>query len=532
SYAYNLNPLPFITIAQFTFEHYRHRYLPSRTLYYLDYSYDTFARKALHGGNTNVRRLHYECTPQEAGTIHRGEKVLRYIDIQSLYPTVQFYDAMPVGYPKTVFYSEDSQPSHTELETFFGFIECDIEPTKFLFHPLLARYHNSRLYMDLHPHKRVVLTSVEFQLAISEECQYRCARVYRIDHYKKSTDLFRPFISNWLKLKITSSPRPDESTFSEFANDLKTKLDINVTSDDFQPNPSLRTLAKLVLNSLWGKFGQRSQLPENMVIKSADSLFEYHANVHMGYFNEKATKQVGISSIMKTFTRERKWNKKNVAIAAFVTANARIRLWKILNQLGDRVLYHDTDSVIYERRFANDTMIKEDKYLGDWESETGDALIHEFVGLAPKTYSYAYIDPKSGKRKEVVKSKGFTIKQETTKVLNLKTYREILKSACQSVYPTEGENHSQVVDVPVTVFRHDIDNGIMFTAEQKKQLTFNYQKGFINYSNMKTYPYGSQKFLGNALFAHQKDHVIDTIIEDPCIDSLEDNVVFQCLHDL
>ena len=37
----------------------------------------------------------------------------------------------------------------------------------------------------------------------------------------------------------------------------------------------------------------------------------------------------------------------NVVIAAFVTAYARLELYDLLHTLGKRVLYYDTDSVIY-----------------------------------------------------------------------------------------------------------------------------------------------------------------------------------------
>ena len=37
----------------------------------------------------------------------------------------------------------------------------------------------------------------------------------------------------------------------------------------------------------------------------------------------------------------------NVIIAGFCTSWARLKLWSIMNKLGDRVLYHDTDSIIF-----------------------------------------------------------------------------------------------------------------------------------------------------------------------------------------
>ena len=39
-------------------------------------------------------------------------------------------------------------------------------------------------------------------------------------------------------------------------------------------------------------------------------------------------------------------NKTNIIILAFCSAYARIKLWQMMNKLGNRVMYHDTDSII------------------------------------------------------------------------------------------------------------------------------------------------------------------------------------------
>ena len=40
----------------------------------------------------------------------------------------------------------------------------------------------------------------------------------------------------------------------------------------------------------------------------------------------------------------------NIYIAAFTTSHARLRLYKELEKLGEQVLYHDTDSIVYVSR--------------------------------------------------------------------------------------------------------------------------------------------------------------------------------------
>ena len=40
-------------------------------------------------------------------------------------------------------------------------------------------------------------------------------------------------------------------------------------------------------------------------------------------------------------------NKTNVIILAFCRAYTHIKLWQMMNKLGNHLMYHDTDSIIY-----------------------------------------------------------------------------------------------------------------------------------------------------------------------------------------
>ena len=40
-------------------------------------------------------------------------------------------------------------------------------------------------------------------------------------------------------------------------------------------------------------------------------------------------------------------NKTNVIILAFCSAYAHTKLWQMMNKLGNHVMYHDTDTIIY-----------------------------------------------------------------------------------------------------------------------------------------------------------------------------------------
>lgn len=58
----------------------------------------------------------------------------------------------------------------------------------------------------------------------------------------------------------------------------------------------------------------------------------------------------------------------NPVISEYLTAQARLHLYAFLERLGDRVLYCDTDSIIYVSR-PGDEEIKTGPYLGEMGNE-------------------------------------------------------------------------------------------------------------------------------------------------------------------
>lgn len=497
------SPLRDLTIAQYTYNTYMRQDIPTNLIYRLDEYYATFARRALRGGNTNVRQMYYQCDVNDAH-YSKGESGLRYIDIQSLYPTVQFYDDLPCGYPSTHIYDEHSQPDETFLSSFFGFIECDMWVHEYHEHPILPVFLENRLFMTHHPTSRIVLTSIEFQTAMNSG-YYSLHKVYRIDIYKPTKDLFKGFIRKWLKLKIISSPKPDNA--EEYCRELYSRLNITIGAEEFQPNPALRTLAKLVLNSLWGKFGQRPVKRETMILSSSDRHIAYQNMKVNGEIDEKDVVPLGLSSTMAFFERPGSADNKNVAVAAFVTANARMRLWKELHKLNERVIYHDTDSIIYERD-PYDYNVKEGVFLGDWESETGKYFIHEFVSLAPKTYAYTYRKYDALGHHEdvsVVKSKGFTMPDNDETTFSVQTFKQLLlgflnmhtDTTKARIHSGLAENTCPIAKIGVSSvrFQHLPKALCTVTFNQVKNLICDYSKGFVDPVTTRTYPFGSKALL-------------------------------------
>ena len=77
----------------------------------------------------------------------------------------------------------------------------------------------------------------------------------------------------------------------------------------------------------------------------------------------------------------------NVIIASYVTTHARLELYSYLEQLKDRVLYCDTDSVIY-RHIVGAYNLPFSEYVGGMTDELGSRHITEYVSNGPKIMQF------------------------------------------------------------------------------------------------------------------------------------------------
>lgn len=98
----------------------------------------------------------------------------------------------------------------------------------------------------------------------------------------------------------------------------------------------------------------------------------------------------------------------NVVIAAYTTTQARLQLYKYLENLGDRALYCDTDSIIFSSKPGDWRPITGD-YLGDLTDETPNNNIDVFVSGGPKNYGYKLKNPDRDGNRTCCKIRGITL---------------------------------------------------------------------------------------------------------------------------
>lgn len=165
--------------------------------------------------------------------------------------------------------------------------------------------------------------------------------------------------------------------------------------------------------------------------------------------------------------------KTNVAVAAFVTAQARLHLYKELEKLDRRVLYCDTDSIIYISK-PGEYEPKLGNYLGQFTNELDqDTYIEEFVSAGPKNYAYRL---NTGKTQCTIK--GFTQNHITSLKLDMNAIKNIV---C--------EDQEKKITVDQLKFVKDKKDWTIKSKIEKKNYGFVYDKRVL-FEDLSTLPFG------------------------------------------
>jgi len=116
----------------------------------------------------------------------------------------------------------------------------------------------------------------------------------------------------------------------------------------------------------------------------------------------------------------------NEVIGAYVTAGARIHLYRFLDRLQERAIYCDTDSVIYIQPKDEPSLIETGDNLGDMTSELRPSkFISEFVSGGPKNYAYRVMT--GGEvEKTVCKVRCITLNYTASKLVNFERIKDMI----------------------------------------------------------------------------------------------------------
>jgi len=184
-----------------------------------------------------------------------------------------------------------------------------------------------------------------------------------------------------------------------------------------------------MLNSFWGKLAQRANLPQTDLITTYDDYWKLINDDTLDILGDiMVTDDVVMVTWRHKDNTDSRQGNVSIAIASFVTAYARLELYKLMNrietQTPKRILYHDTDSVLYIYK-TGDIQIECGDYLGDLADEVtkdyGDkAKCVKFVSLGPKNYAYVIRLP-DGNEKAIIKVKGINLTEASLDIINFKS---------------------------------------------------------------------------------------------------------------
>ena len=458
-------------------------------------------RDAFYGGRTEAVTMHAVADPDQ------GESI-QYLDFTSLYPFVNKNCQYPVGHPVIL-----TELGSTDLSSYFGLAKVTVLPPYGLYMPVLPYRAHGKLLFPLcrscveeeiakpllershhcsHSDQERSLTGTWCTIEIEEALQqgYEIIKVLEIWHFTQtSTTLFADYINTFLKLKQEADGWPaavgtDESKRQEYLTNYLEHEGVQLDYNAIEKNPAKRALAKLMLNSFWGKFGQQSNKSQVEAI-SEPSRFHQLLNEDTTYIHAIRVMNEQMLEIVYNKIAEAAPIQPhiNIFIAAFTTAHARLHLYRQALFLShpQQVLYMDTDSIIYKNAPGQPTL-ETGAYLGQFKNELdeGDTII-EFATAGPKNYGYI-----TRQGKVDCKVRGFSLNARGQEQLNF----DILKrNVLDELQHPQAQARSIPIFNPHKIVR-DTQTKQIATRTEIKRYQLVASKRVIDSDDFHSYPYG------------------------------------------
>lgn len=305
-----------------------------------------------------------------------GENIYAY-DVNSLYPFIMFDKAMPVAKP---IYFEGN--IREQDDNAFGFFYCNIKTPDNLEHPIIQTHIKTedgiRTMAPLGNWSDMIF-SEEMDNAVKYGYKFEILWGYKF----KREFIFKDYVDTLYQLR-----------------------------QNYTKSSPLNYTAKLLLNSLYGRFGMDDNFSIIEIIDSNEKFEEFENKVLDGSLEWL---ELGDKILIKYKTHQNQVNTAldgykethnvNVAIASAITAYARIHMTQFKNNPDYTLYYSDTDSIYLNKKLP-DNMVSS-TILGKMKLEN---ILNKAIFLAPKVY---YLETEDDK--VIYKVKGLTHEVELTK---------------------------------------------------------------------------------------------------------------------
>nr|YP_009487321.1 hypothetical protein [Russula virescens]AWB36223.1 hypothetical protein [Russula virescens] len=268
-----------------------------------------------------------------------GENIKCY-DVNSLYPSVMIDQDMPIGKP--IKFSGDISKFEKDA---FGFFKVKVNCPENIMHPILQIRYKSGSEI------RTISPVGNWSMWIFSEEMYNALKYgYTFEILERYT--FERGI-----------------TFKNYVEFL-----YNLRLEYSKDNP-LNLIAKILLNSFYGRFGMNEILLKYEIV-SKEEFEKIEENLIKDFIELEDNVLVGLK------TEESEDNSNvSIAIAAAITAYARIHMSKFKNNSKIRLFYTDTDSIYTDSEI--DSSYVDPKLLGKLKLEY---FCEKAIFLGPKIY--------------------------------------------------------------------------------------------------------------------------------------------------
>lgn len=271
--------------------------------------YDADIRQSYKGGFTYLNPKYKN--------VDLGEGIV--LDVNSLYPSVMYYSELPYG--EGIFF-KGKYKDDSVYKLYIQMFKCSFEIKKDYLPTIQLKNNlafNPIQYLDSSEGDEVTLclTSVDLKLFLEHY------NVYNIEYlsgwkFKATRGLFKDYIDKWMSIKIEATKNG---------------------------NHAMRTLAKLMLNALYGKFGLNPHVCSKIPVLDED-IIKY--------------------KLGKDEMRDPIY----IPLASFITAWARYKTISSAQSVYERFVYADTDSLHLIGTDIPDNLDISDTELGKWKIES------------------------------------------------------------------------------------------------------------------------------------------------------------------
>ena len=348
-----------------------------------------------------------------------------------------------------------------------------------------------------HPNERsFVSTCTHTELNACLEAGYVVRKVFHVLHYAEwSDEIFKSYVSEMMALKIHATGFPSwcksEEEESKYIQECWQKFGIKIDKEKMKAEPGKRYIAKLSLNSLWGRFSLRNLLSRVIINDDPYFIRQYTEDkkieaVSVDFIDEERGVYMITYKPKEEFVEENKFS--NVVVSLFTTSAARLYLYDALKKVGNHkdceILYFDTDSIIYSHPEEIDPLPAGKGHLGELTDEKPNQEIMEFISAGCKNYGLKLKRKDTGEIEYDLKVRGFTLDESTCQKLHYDSVKDQILNYGKVSQPI-------IVNYP-KIIRPNILRGKVYTQSLTKLYQPSITKGIVN-NNYNVREFGYRK---------------------------------------